>query len=69
LPSALPTQHGTVYPAAGFVEEAKSVGAYCIEVNLESSEIHSHFDKIELGKATELVPRLVELLLTSNTLV
>jgi len=60
---------GTVYPAAGFVEEAKSVGAYCIEVNLESSEIHSHFDKIELGRATQLVPRLVELLLTSNTLV
>jgi NAD-dependent deacetylase len=54
---------GTVYPAAGFVEEAKSVGAFSIELNLEASEIHSHFDKVEQGKATELVPELVKSLL------
>ena len=59
---------GTVYPAAGFVEEAKSVGAYSIEVNLEASEVHSHFDKIQQGKATEVVPRLVSALLPTKSL-
>ncbi|WP_019612901.1 Sir2 family NAD+-dependent deacetylase [Psychromonas ossibalaenae] len=54
---------GTVYPAAGFVEEAKSVGAYSIELNLDPSEIHSHFDQVVQGKATELVPKLVSSLL------
>ncbi|MEH6452766.1 MAG: Sir2 family NAD+-dependent deacetylase [Psychromonas sp.] len=58
---------GTVYPAAGFVEEAKSVGAYTIELNLEASEIHSHFDKVVQGKATELVPELVKSLLNPVT--
>ncbi|WP_208380180.1 Sir2 family NAD+-dependent deacetylase [Psychromonas algarum] len=51
---------GTVYPAAGFVEEAKSVGADSIEVNLEASEIHSHFDIFKQGKATQMVPELVK---------
>lgn len=59
---------GTVYPAAGFVEEAKSVDAYTIEVNLEASEIHSHFDQISQGKATEVVPKLVSDLLTTKSL-
>lgn len=59
---------GTVYPAAGFVEEAKSVGAYSIEINTEASEIYSHFDKIEQGNATEMVPRLVEDLLVIKPL-
>jgi len=54
---------GTVYPAAGFVEEAKSVGAFTIELNLEASEIHSHFDQVLQGKATELVPDLVKTIL------
>ncbi|MEJ6078269.1 NAD-dependent protein deacylase [Vibrio sp. 1-Bac 57] len=53
---------GTVYPAAGFVEEAKSAGADSIEVNLERNE-HSHFDTILEGKATQLVPELVKNLL------
>jgi len=59
---------GTVYPAAGFVEEAKSVGAYSIEVNLEASEVHSHFDQIQRGKATEIVPKLVSALLPTKSL-
>jgi NAD-dependent deacetylase len=58
---------GSVYPAAGFVEEAKSVGAFTMEINLEASEIHSHFDKVELGKATELVPQLLKTLLNPVT--
>jgi NAD-dependent deacetylase len=58
---------GTVYPAAGFVEEAKSVGAFSIELNLEASEIHSHFDKVMQGKATKLVPDLVNTILAAQT--
>lgn len=59
---------GTVYPAAGFIEEAKSVGAYSIEVNLEISEVHSHFDQVQQGKASEVVPRLVKDLLATKSL-
>jgi NAD-dependent deacetylase len=59
---------GTVYPAAGFVEEAKSVGAFSVEINLEGSEIQSHFDRFEQGKATEVVPRIVDDLLASKSL-
>ncbi len=59
---------GTVYPAAGFVEEAKSVGAFSIEVNLDPSAIHSHFDKTEQGKATQLVPQLVQNILDKQPL-
>ena len=54
---------GTVYPAAGFVEEAKSIGAFSIELNLQVSDIHSHFDQFIQGKATALVPDLVDMLL------
>ena len=55
---------GTVYPAAGFVEEVQSVGADSIEINLEPSDVHNHFDTVQQGKASELVPKLVETLLT-----
>jgi len=54
---------GTVYPAAGFVEEIQSVGADSIEINLEPSDVHSHFDTVQQGKATILVPELVKKLL------
>jgi len=54
---------GTVYPAAGFVEEVQSVGADSIEINLEPSDVHSHFDTVQQGKATQLVPELVKKLL------
>lgn len=57
---------GSVYPAAGFVEEAKSVGAHSIEINLEGSDMKSHFEQVELGKASHLVPRLVEALLCAK---
>jgi len=55
---------GTVYPAAGFVEEAKSSGAESIEINLEASEVHSHFDQVKQGKASQLVPKLVKQILS-----
>ncbi|WP_415226133.1 Sir2 family NAD+-dependent deacetylase [Psychromonas sp.] len=57
---------GTVYPAAGFVQEANRFGADSIEINLDASNIQSHFTYVEHGKATELVPRLVEKLLVED---
>jgi len=54
---------GTVYPAAGFVEEAICAGAETIELNLEPSDVHSHFDIVKQGKASQLVPELVQAIL------
>lgn len=51
---------GNVYPAAGFVEEARFAGAHTVELNLEPSEGHSHFAEAHHGKATEIVPAFVE---------
>lgn len=51
---------GNVYPAAGFVEEARQLGALRIEVNMEESG--GPFDIRLIGPATVQVPRLVELL-------
>jgi NAD-dependent deacetylase len=50
-----------VYPAAGFVEVASQ--AYKIEVNLDPTQMSQNFDENLLGKATELLPNLVERLL------
>jgi NAD-dependent deacetylase len=56
---------GNVYPAAGFVQEAKYAGdAYTIELNLEPSEGVSSFHEARHGKATEIVPAFVEELLS-----
>ena len=54
---------GSVYPAAGFVEEARRHGAHTMELNLEPSEGSSLFAEAEHGKATEIVPAFVERLL------
>jgi NAD-dependent deacetylase len=51
---------GNVYPAAGFVEEAKFAGAHTVELNLEPSEGRSHFAEAHYGKATEIVPAYVK---------
>ena len=51
---------GNVYPAAGFVLEARARGARTVELNLEPSEGASLFDETLYGKATELVPPFVE---------
>ncbi|MCY4305986.1 MAG: NAD-dependent deacylase [Aestuariivita sp.] len=50
---------GEVYPAAGFVQEAKLVGAYTIEINLEPSSIASNFAETRFGPATKIVPAWV----------
>ncbi len=57
---------GNVYPAAGFVAEARANGAHTVELNLEPSEGASLFDEAHHGPATEIVPPFVERLLGSN---
>ncbi len=47
---------GAVYPAAGFVQEARNAGAATLELNLEPSEGSHHFTEARHGKASELVP-------------
>ncbi|MCB9949112.1 MAG: NAD-dependent protein deacylase [Rhodospirillaceae bacterium] len=54
---------GTVYPAAGFVQEASLHGAYAVELNMEPSAGHTLFDEAICGQATKLVPAFVDRLL------
>ncbi|MFP4125716.1 MAG: NAD-dependent deacylase [Alphaproteobacteria bacterium] len=55
---------GVVYPAAGFVEEARALGrAHTLEINLEPSSTRSLFDEVRYGPASEFVPAWVEELL------
>jgi NAD-dependent deacetylase len=54
---------GNVYPAAGFVAEARRYGAHTVELNLEPSEGVSLFHEARRGKASLLVPAFVEELL------
>jgi NAD-dependent deacetylase len=54
---------GTVYPAAGFVSEARAAEAHTVELNLEPSEGRSLFDEAIHGPATEIVPAYVRRLL------
>lgn len=59
---------GTVYPAAGFVAEARAHGAYAIEINLERSAVASDFHHHIYGQATQTVPPLVDALLAHGGL-
>ena len=54
---------GTVYPAAGFVREARLGGALTAEVNLETSDVSGYFDLQIQGPASKEVPALVHSLL------
>jgi len=54
---------GNVYPAAGFVAEARNAGAHTVELNLEPSMGNSMFAEKRYGKATEIVPAFVAELL------
>ena len=54
---------GAVYPAAGFVREAKANGARTLELNLEPSQGSRWFDETRLGPASEIVPQWVDELL------
>ncbi len=55
---------GTIYPAAGFVQEARRVGAHTVELNLEPS--HGVFHEAIHGRATEVVPAYVDRLLDDS---
>jgi NAD-dependent deacetylase len=55
---------GVVYPAAGFVHDAKMHGAHTIEINLEPSAVESEFEEKRYGKASVEVPKLVEQILS-----
>ncbi|MEM8791766.1 MAG: NAD-dependent deacylase [Pseudomonadota bacterium] len=56
---------GAVYPAAGFVTEARMLGISTLEINFEASDNTKAFDRRILGPATEAVPRWVESLIGS----
>ena len=57
---------GAVYPAAGFVQQARRAGARTVEINLDPSEGARLFDEGLYGLATEIVPAFVERLLTEG---
>lgn len=51
---------GVVWPAAGFPQEAKNNGAYCIEINTEQTELSYLFDEVIVSKASEIRKYLVK---------
>jgi len=57
---------GTVYPAAGFVAEARAAGARTVELNLEPSQANSLFEEARQGLATRIVPEFVESFLSTS---
>jgi NAD-dependent deacetylase len=57
---------GTVYPAAGFVSEARAAGARTLELNAEPSEVSALFDEVRIGPATRAVPAWVDEVLANG---
>ena len=55
---------GAVYPAAGYVQTARTLGARTLEINLEPSQGSIFFHESRIGRAGELVPAWVEEMLT-----
>lgn len=51
---------GEVYPAAGFVNEARQAGAHTVELNLEPSANRRMFDEGRYGPATQVVDQWVK---------
>jgi NAD-dependent deacetylase len=51
---------GAVYPAAGFVAEARAMAIETCEINLESADNAKLFDERRYGPASETVPAWVE---------
>ena len=51
---------GAVYPAAGFVGEARRSGVLTMEINLDPSDNADEFDDTLYGPATETVPAWVQ---------
>ena len=50
---------GTVWPAAAFVGVAASAGATTVLVNLDAGQGAGEFDEVILGRAEEVLPRLL----------
>ena len=59
---------GAVYPAAGYVAEARSLGIPTVELNLVRSDNAQAFDDARYGPATEVVPAFVDDLLAAPDL-
>lgn len=57
---------GAVYPAAGFVRNARELGVETLELNLEHSQGTGWFDEARHGPASALVPAWVEEVLASS---
>lgn len=57
---------GNVYPAAGFVQEARKSGARSVEINLEPSEGQSYFNEAYYGLASVEVPKFVSQILNAS---
>ena len=57
---------GAVYPAAGFIQTARYVGARTLEINLEPSLGSAWFDEVRTGAASALVPPWVEEMLPAS---
>ena len=57
---------GAVYPAAGFVRMARSLGARTLELNLDPSEGSGWFDECRHGPASALVPAWVDEMLANG---
>lgn len=55
---------GHVYPSAGFVERARSNGAWCIEINKDQTALSTRFDDQRLGPASVEMPNLITELLS-----
>jgi len=51
---------GKVYPAGGFVEVARKLSIYSLQLNLDAIDSGSKFDEHRQGKASQLVPQWVE---------
>jgi NAD-dependent deacetylase len=56
---------GAVYPAAGFVRNARELGAATLELNLDRSQGSAWFAETRLGPATDLVPAWVDEMLAA----
>ncbi|QLR06624.1 Sir2 family NAD+-dependent deacetylase [Providencia rettgeri] len=54
---------GHVYPAAGFVHEARLQGAHTVQLNLEPSQVESEFEERHYGLASKVVSEYVDDLL------
>jgi NAD-dependent deacetylase len=56
---------GSVYPAAGFVAQARALGLATLELNLEPSDNAFHFDEGRYGPASAIVPAWVDKMLAA----